>query len=126
MKSIKDIDLYRIGKFLCTPSYVVRKNLLLLRRYGIISDNEMKYYRWVQSNFDMNSSHFQKGQNYDPNMAVSELKNMTDEKKSAFCKILRTMGNIDGNPFEATKEAVEHIIVKARLLGSLKKYPNPF
>lgn len=93
---------------------------------GIISDNEMKYYRWVQSNFDMNSSHFQNGQNYDPNMAVSELKNMTDEKKSAFCKILRTMGNIDGNPFEATKEAVEHIIVKARLLGSLKKYPNPF
>lgn len=61
-----------------------------------------------------------KYQDYDPNLGVSILRDMSDEKKATFCKIIQTMGNIDGSPFEATKEAVEHIIVKARLLGSLK------
>ena len=93
---------------------------------SIISDNEVKYYNWIKSNFDINETHFQQGQNYDPNLAVMELKDMPDEKKSAFCKIIRTMGNIDTEPFDATKEAVEHILVKARLLESVKRFPNPF
>ena len=79
---------------------------------GIISNNERKYLKWVQSNFGLSTMHIQQGQNYDVNLAIQILKNMSNEKKSAFCKIIRTMGNIDGNPFEATKETVEHIIIK--------------
>lgn len=107
---------------------VILGSLLLeiINADGIISDNEMKYYGWVQSNFGLSPSDFQKYQDYDPNLGVSILRDMSDEKKATFCKIIQTMGNIDGSPFEATKEAVEHIIVKARLLGPLKKYPNPF
>ena len=107
---------------------VILASLLLevINADGIISDNEMRYYSWVQSNFDLSPSDSQRGQDYDPNLGVSILRDMPDEKKATFCKIIQTMGKIDGSPFEATKEAVEHIIVKARLLGSLKKYTNPF
>ena len=107
---------------------VILASLLLevINADGIISDNEMRYYSWVQSNFGLTPSDFQRGQDYDPNLGVSILRDMPDEKKATVCKIIQTMGNIDGSPFEATKEAVEHIIVKARLLGSLKKYSNPF
>lgn len=107
---------------------VILASLLLevINADGIISDNEMKYCSWAQSNFDLSPSDFQMGQSYDPNLGVSILRDMPDEKKATFCKIIQTMGNIDGSPFEATKETVEHIIVKGRLLGSLKKYPNPF
>ena len=107
---------------------VILASLLLevINADGIISDNEMRYYSWVQSNFDLSPSDFQRGQDYDPNLGVSILRDMPDEKKATFCKIIQTMGNIDRSPFEATKEAVERSIVKARLLGSLKKFPNPF
>jgi len=93
---------------------------------GIISDNELKYLEWINSNFDIMPSHYQKGQEFDPNIAVSILKELPDEKKSAFCKIIQTMGKIDHTPFEATQETVEHIIVKARLLESVKRFPHPF
>lgn len=38
---IQDIDLNKIGKFLCTPSSTVNKNLLLLERYMIIDKNSL-------------------------------------------------------------------------------------
>lgn len=38
---VKDNDLYKLGKFLCTPSSLVNKNLLLLEKYGIISKGQL-------------------------------------------------------------------------------------
>jgi len=38
---IKDTDLNKISKFLCTPSSVVNKNLLLLKRYMIIDKDSL-------------------------------------------------------------------------------------
>lgn len=41
VKVINDECLRRIGKFLCTPTSIVRKNLLLLERYKIIGENSI-------------------------------------------------------------------------------------
>ena len=43
---------------------VILASLLLevINADGIISDNEMRYYSWVQSNFDLSPSDSQRGQ----------------------------------------------------------------
>lgn len=47
VSTIKDIDLDRLGKFLCTSSEIVRKNLLLLKKYHIIEREELPKSIWA-------------------------------------------------------------------------------
>ena len=86
-----------------------------------ITDNEMSFYALMQKDFSLTESDFENGQSMDPYVALSILKDMSDDKKTAIGLVLRKLISVDGQPHNYAIDALNEITIKADLVRAMKR-----